>query len=494
MIGKLPANWRQHAYKVELQPNERDRHAFLSNGSPDLRDAIEGDWDIVASVVGVANDNHGRAKSSFRVEFFGNNLLLATWPCSTLKDAILIAETFGRNFARAIVLNGTDSGTTEEFGLTLASELLEAEPEPLSWHVPKLIPAGLPTLLFGDGGTGKSLAALQLAVATSANRPWLGHHVRQGPAIFMTAEDDEAEVHRRIATICAREGIDRADLDYLMVNAKVGEDALLGIWNPDTRMIEPTALYNALDRAIQTSVPALLVLDTLADLFGGDENVRAQARQFVTLLRRLSRHCGTTIVCLAHPSAAGISSGTGSSGSTGWSNSVRSRLYLERSFEWAGRSDSRRLVEPDPNVRILTTKKSNYGPVGGAQRLRWSDGVIVVDTAPLMIAGPAKASAIMAGEQVDEKFLELLTVFRAQGRNVSPSPSASYGPSLFAKHPRAEGIKKAAFVESLRRLLDAGQVVVEPYGPPSKGTKRLALPADAGGADPAYPPADAGAD
>ena len=59
---------------------------------------------------------------------------------------------------------------------------------------------------------------------------------------------------------------------------------------------------------------------------------------------------------LAHPSLTGMNTGTGTSGSTAWNNSVRSRLYLDRVRESG--------IEPDPDARVLRTMKSNYGPVG----------------------------------------------------------------------------------------------------------------------------------
>src|SRR4051812_29000576 len=85
---------------------------------------------------------------------------------------------------------------------------LEGQPVPprLS-HVEGLIPASTVTLLNADGGTGKSLIALQLAVATVTGRPWLGRSTAIGRCLFLTAEDDLPEVHRRLADIVADQGL-----------------------------------------------------------------------------------------------------------------------------------------------------------------------------------------------------------------------------------------------------------------------------------------------
>jgi RecA-family ATPase len=53
-----------------------------------------------------------------------------------------------------------------------------------------------------------------------------------------------------------------------------------------------------------------------------------QVRQFVGFLRRLAIRHSVTIMLIAHPSIYGMNSGEGTSGNTGWRNSVRGMLYL----------------------------------------------------------------------------------------------------------------------------------------------------------------------
>jgi hypothetical protein len=101
------------------------------------------------------------------------------------------------------------------------------EVPPRNWLVPGLIPAGTVTLLTGDGGTGKSLLALQLATACALGKPWLGKTVAGGRALFVSAEDDEDELHRRLADVLDAEDASFADLDQLALRSLAGEDALL---------------------------------------------------------------------------------------------------------------------------------------------------------------------------------------------------------------------------------------------------------------------------
>src|SRR5688500_3297013 len=69
---------------------------------------------------------------------------------------------------------------------------------PRDWHVEPVIPHQTVTLLSGDGGTGKSLLALQLAVATALGSSWINRTVAGGRALYLSAEDDMDEVHRRL--------------------------------------------------------------------------------------------------------------------------------------------------------------------------------------------------------------------------------------------------------------------------------------------------------
>jgi RecA-family ATPase len=69
------------------------------------------------------------------------------------------------------------------------------------WAVDDRIPLKQTYLFTGNGAVGKSLVELQRAVAHVLGKPWLGMPVRQGPAIYLGAEDDANELHIRLAGI-----------------------------------------------------------------------------------------------------------------------------------------------------------------------------------------------------------------------------------------------------------------------------------------------------
>ena len=61
-----------------------------------------------------------------------------------------------------------------------------------------MIPGGQVTLLTGDGGVGKSTLALQLCCATALTCSWVGQTPSYGRSLYISAEDDTGEIHRRL--------------------------------------------------------------------------------------------------------------------------------------------------------------------------------------------------------------------------------------------------------------------------------------------------------
>lgn len=117
-------------------------------------------------------------------------------------------------------------------------------------------------------------------------------------------------------------------------------------------------------------------------------------------------------------------SGSGTSGSTAWNNSVRSRLYLERIADEGH--------EPDPDRRRLRTMKSNYGRVGGEIPLRWQQGVFLAEE-----AGQAPMlDRMAAGAKAERVFLKLLEEFAEQGRRVNHQAAPPTRPSSLLPAPR----------------------------------------------------------
>ena len=329
------------------------------------------------------------------------------------------------------------------------------------WIVRDMIPAKTVTLLSGDGAAGKSTLALQLATARALGRDWIGTMPKAGRTLYLSAEDDADELHRRLDAIRAHYGATFDDMADLNLADLVGENAVLGELMKNG-IIQATPLFEAVKSALERTRSDLIVIDALADAFAGDENNRGQARQFIGMLKGPARDYGCAFLCLAHPSLNGMNTGTGTSGSTAWSNSVRSRLY----FEPAKASDD---SEPDPDLRKLSIQKSNYGPKGAPITVRWKAGTYVPE------GGVSSLDRMALKQKAEGTFIDLLRQFNTQGQDVSSKPCSTYAPKIFASHPKAQGIGKTLFAEAMQNLLDSQKIKIEVTGPQSRQRSRLMI-------------------
>ena len=203
---------------------------------------------------------------------------------------------------------------------------------PREWGVENRFPKLTVVLLSGHGGAGKSIMLLQLAVAHVLDRDWLRSLPVKGPVMLVNCEDDEGELVRRLQPILAHYRVSYAEVaSDLHVFSLVDRDdetgQLLATVGRDG-IVRPTPLYDALFAKARAVQPICIVIDNVADVFGGNEIDRSQVRQFVGLMRRLARAANGYVIMSSHPSVAGIASKSGLSGSTQWHNSVRARAYL----------------------------------------------------------------------------------------------------------------------------------------------------------------------
>jgi RecA-family ATPase len=335
---------------------------------------------------------------------------------------------------------------------------LDRDPPAREWAVLDRFPLRNVSLLSGEGSIGQTILMQQLAAAHVFGRSWLDTLPEIGDAIYLNAEDEEAELHRRFVDIAKFYDSPLGDLKgHLHVLALAGQDAVLGHAN-NGGLVKPTPLFHQLTEAAGDIKPKLIGLDTSADIFAGAENDRSQVRQFIGLLRQMSIVGNSAVIVCAHPSLTGINTGTGLSGSTAWHNSVRARAYLHTLVVEG--------TEPDKTLRQLEFMKSNYSAIANSITVRWKDGVFVME------AKPGSLEKIAADAKADEAFMTLLARFTREGRNVSPNPSSpTFAPTTFAKE--GTGFNKLHLGDAMRRLFKAEKIKAETYGKSSRPYQRI---------------------
>jgi RecA-family ATPase len=337
------------------------------------------------------------------------------------------------------------------------------------WIVSDWIPEGATTLLGGDGGAGKSLIGIQLAAAVATGNPWLGLPTVQGPALALCAEDDRDELHRRLLDVASARGHGLDALDDLHLIAAAGFDATLFTARDGDAVGAVTARWREIEAHAERIAPKLILLDTAADLFGGNEISRRQTRQFIAALNGLAMSLRCGIVLLSHPSVDAMKNGRGYSGSTAWNASVRSRLLLARPPK-AGKD----APEVDPSERILTVEKSNYAGIGATVRLRWESGAFVP------VGTPGAFDKIAAESEAEAELLAAVDELTRQGRGheISPSRGRNFAPVVVERRAGVRSSKRQ-LEDAMERLIAKGVLQSARVGPKSRPKAVLRRPLDA---------------
>ncbi len=320
------------------------------------------------------------------------------------------------------------------------------------WIVRDWLPVGCTTANYGDGGVGKTLLAQQLMTSCATVTPWCGHEVMPCRSFGVFCEDDEAELHRRQDRICDHLGIRLGTLGNMRWISELGLDNTLATFTADGRMLA-TKRYEAIETAAKAHGARLVVLDTAADLFAGNENDRHQVRRFIGLLNRLALEINGAVLLNAHPSRTGLNTGNLDGGSTGWNNSVRSRWSLARP---AGDNDNHEQQDTcgitccgrsfmksfqmtilgfhvsDPQHAVAWTDSEIYcdgEPAGEACKpaLNAIAGIVGIGTGPLGWLREAGA-AVQASVAMDNLLVELSIVLRS-ARRPAVSPRLPPAPS-----------------------------------------------------------------
>ena len=192
-------------------------------------------------------------------------------------------------------------------------------------------------------------------------------------SVYASWEDEREEIGRRLAAM-ADDGL----VDVKAVRGQLRFIDLRGVgplWAPaagGSGHVQTRAAMTATGGRVRATCEALearlLVIDSLAGAYAGDENTRALVRAFCADWDAWASATRCTVMLIAHPPKA-PSGGSAPSvdadyaGSTDWHNAARWRWALEPTPTGWTRSDK---TGKDAIVVALALKlaKSSYGPDG----------------------------------------------------------------------------------------------------------------------------------
>ena len=223
-------------------------------------------------------------------------------------------------------------------------------------------------------------------------------------------------------------------------------DAALIKGDNRTESITETELYKRLDLRMREIRPVALWVDNKGLAVTGNEISRSMSAAGARAFQVLAYRHRCAIGMLMHPSKAGESDETGSSGSTAHFAGYRSVLYMKKP------------KDGEKGVRVLENELTNYAEGGTLINMKWDFGRYICTDAPIR-AG----SDIGQADKEEKLFLRILRWYTEMGQEVSPtSGKSNYAPKLFCGHQDAGKVTPGRFrkaMESLQyRKVDSGRL------------------------------------
>ena len=181
---------------------------------------------------------------------------------------------------------GATGGTTRDLRF-LTIEELRARPRP-AWLIRDVLRQASLAMLVGDFGTYKSFVALAWALALATGRDWLGHRVTAGAVAYVAAEGAAGLVDRCDAW-ARHEGCALPERLHILGEA-------IDLVGDNQPILDALAGIEGL---------ALVVIDTVARTFVGNENLQEDANAYVAAADRIKAATGAAVLLVHHNNRQG---------------------------------------------------------------------------------------------------------------------------------------------------------------------------------------------
>lgn len=147
-------------------------------------------------------------------------------------------------------------------------------------------------VLYGPSGIGKSFIALDAGMSVGAGISWQGRPTRQGLVVYVSAEG-VAGLGQRANAWLRGTGLDSNDVHIAWLMESVP------VYDASEELDTLLARFDELHEQ-----PALVIIDTLARCFNGNENETEDMGNFIKGCDRIRAECGSAVLAIHHTNAS----------------------------------------------------------------------------------------------------------------------------------------------------------------------------------------------
>lgn len=347
-------------------------------------------------------------------------------------------------------------GQRSSFTFAHVGEQLAAGLKPIQWLVRSYVEADSLALMFGDPGCGKSFAAIDLACCIATGTPWHGNKTNPGPVFYIAGEGQNG-LMRRFAAWSQHNDIPLAG-------------APMFVGHRPAQLVNAVAaatVANAVEEMQEASgqAPALIVVDTLARNFGGDENSQEDMGAFIANLDAFLRKSGewnATVLVVHHSGHADKSRSRGSSALKG---AVDAEYSLTKDESGVVRMEATKMKDAEQPAPVAFKLE---GVV--LEGLQDDEGEPVTSAVLWSVAHvpPAKAGKTGRGKNQTLALSILADMVAEQRARLADKGFNPDGARVSLDQWRerviAEGVDRKRFYDIRNTLREAGRIVVEHGG------------------------------
>lgn len=246
----------------------------------------------------------------------------------------------------------TLSQTSKESPVSLIDipSILETEDPPIPWVINGLLASQDLAIVAGEPGTGKSILALEMALAMASGGQFLGMTCEPQKVLYCDEEMSRLLAQRRLKLLIRGRGVDPATLKLTYMNGN-------GI------KLDTEAGMAQLSKEIERTSAQWVILDSLIRFHDLDENSNSEMSSVIGTLRMLQERYGCGFIILHHLSKPGKDK----------SQELGHRLR--------GASDLRAAVDqlyglegnPATNTRVLTHNKCRWSECQAPKTMRYDE-------------------------------------------------------------------------------------------------------------------------